>query len=43
MWLVHMEQVNGVKIKHARKSRESRQLELPHYTVDDYFSETRTT
>jgi len=36
MWLVHMEQVVGVKIKHARNAQECRLPELPHYSVECY-------
>jgi len=36
-----MEQVDGVKIKHACNGRECRLPELPHYSVDVYSSETR--
>jgi len=42
MWLVRMDQVDGVKIKHARNGRECRLPELPHCSVDGYCSETRT-
>jgi len=41
MWLVHMEQLDGVKIKHARKCRECRLPELPRYSVDGYCSDNR--
>jgi len=40
-WLVHMEQLDGVKIKHAHNGRECRLHELPRYSIDGYFSETR--
>jgi len=42
MWLLHMEQLDGVKIKHARSGRECSLPELPRYSVDGYCSETRT-
>jgi len=42
VWQVHMEQLDGVKIKHARNVREYRLNELPSYSVDGYCSETRT-
>jgi hypothetical protein len=42
MWLLHMEQTDSCHIQHARKGREYRPLELPHYSVDGYCAETRT-
>ena len=36
MWLLQMEQTNGVVIKHARYEREYRLPELPHFSVDGY-------
>jgi len=34
MWLLHMQQIDGVKIVHGRNSREFRVPELPHFSVD---------
>jgi hypothetical protein len=34
VWLLHVEQTDGVVIKHARNGREYRLPELPHFTVD---------
>jgi len=42
MWLLHMEQEDGVKIKHGRFGREYRVPELPYFSVDCYCPETRT-
>jgi G:T-mismatch repair DNA endonuclease (very short patch repair protein) len=42
MWLIHMEQVDGCHIMHARNGRECRLPELPHFSVDGYCAETRT-
>ena len=42
MWLLHMEQTDGVAIKHARNEREYRLCELPHFSVDCYCAETNT-
>jgi hypothetical protein len=42
MWLLHMEQTDGVAIKHARNGREYRRPELPHFNVDGYCAETNT-
>jgi hypothetical protein len=36
MWLLHIQQIDGVAIKHARNVREYRLLELPHFSVDGY-------
>ena len=36
MWLLHMEQTDGVATKHARNGREYRLPELPHFSVDGY-------
>jgi len=41
MWLEHVEQLDGVKINHARNGRECRLPELPPYSVFGYCSETR--
>ena len=40
MWLLHMEEMDGCKIMHARKGREYRLPELPHFSVDGYYVET---
>jgi hypothetical protein len=42
IWLLHMEQVDGCTISHARNGREVRLAELPFYSVDGYCHETRT-
>jgi hypothetical protein len=42
MWLLNMEQTDGVVIKHARNGREYRLPELPHFSVDGYCAETNT-
>ena len=42
MWLLHMEQVNGCRIMHARNGREYRLPELSFFSVDCYCPETRT-
>jgi hypothetical protein len=42
MWLHHIQQTDVVVIKHARKRREYRLPELPHFSVDGYFAETNT-
>ena len=42
MWLLHMEQKDGVKIKHGRNGREYKVPELPHFSVDGYYTETKT-
>ena len=42
MWLIHIEQTEGCRIKHARNGREYRLPELPNYSVDGYCEETRT-
>ena len=41
-WLLHMEQTDGVAIKHARYGQEYRLPELPHFSVDGYCAETNT-
>ena len=40
MWLLHMEQTEGVEIKHARNGREYSLPELLHFSVDGYCPET---
>ena len=42
MWLLHMEQVDGCRIMHARNGREYRLPELSFFSVDGYCPETRT-
>jgi hypothetical protein len=42
MGLLHMEQTDGVVIKHARNGREYILTELPHFSVDCYCAETNT-
>jgi len=42
MWLLHMEQTDGVKIMHGRNGREYKVPELSHFSVDGYCPETRT-
>jgi hypothetical protein len=42
MWLIHMEEVDGCRIMHARNGREYELPELPHFSVDVYCAETRT-
>ena len=42
MWLLHMEEMDGCKIMHARNGREYRLPELPRFSVDGYCPETRT-
>jgi len=39
MWLLHMEETDGVKIMHGR---EYKVPELPQFRVDGYYPETRT-
>jgi hypothetical protein len=41
MWLLHMEQMDGCRIKHARIGREYKPPELAKYSVDVYCSETK--
>jgi len=41
MWLLHMEQMDGCRIKHARIGREYKPPELAKYSVDEYCSETK--
>ena len=42
MWLLHMEETEGVKVMHCRNGREYRPLELPHLSVDVYCPDTNT-
>ena len=41
MWLLHIEQMDGCRIMHARNGREYRPPELPKYSVDGYCPETK--
>jgi hypothetical protein len=41
MWLLHMEEMDGCHIMHARNGREYRPPELPHYSVDAYCPNTK--
>ena len=40
MWLLHMEQTDGVRIMHARNKREYNLPELPRLSVDGYGHKT---
>jgi len=42
MWLLHMEETDGVQIMHCRNGREYRLPELPNFSVDGYCPETNT-
>jgi len=42
MWLLHMEETDGVKIMHGRNGREYKVPELPQFSVDGYCPETLT-
>jgi len=42
MWLLHMEQTDGVKVMHGRNGREYTLPEMPCFSVDGYCLETRT-
>ena len=42
MWLLHIEEMDGCKIMHARNGREYRLPELPRFSIDGYCAETRT-
>jgi len=42
MCLLHMEEMDGVKIVHCRKGHEYRLPELPRLSVDGYCPETKT-
>jgi hypothetical protein len=39
MWLIHMEQMDGSPIMHARKGREYRLPVLAHFSVEGYCAE----
>jgi len=41
MWLLHMKEEDKWKILKARNGREYKLPELPHYSVDGYYAETR--
>ena len=34
MWLLHMEQTDGVALKHARNEREYKLPDLPHFSAE---------
>ena len=36
MWLLHVEQTEGCRIRHARNGREVRLPELPNFSLDGY-------
>jgi len=40
MWLLHMEDTDGVQIMHCRNGRKYRLPELPNFSVDGYCPET---
>ena len=42
MFLLRMEETDGVQIMHCRKGHEYRLPELPSYILDDYFPDTNT-
>jgi len=42
MWLLHMEETDGVKIMHVPNGGVYKVPELPHFSVDVYCPETRT-
>jgi len=42
MWLLHMEETDGVLIKHCRNGQEYRLPELPRFSVDGYSPDTNT-
>ena len=42
MWLLHMEQTDGLAIMHARNGLEYRLPEMPHFSVDGHCAETNT-
>ena len=41
VWLLHVEQTEGCRIRHARNGREYSLTELPNFSVDGYCEETR--
>ena len=42
MWLLHIEETEGVKIMHCRNGREYKQPEIPRFSVDGYCPDTNT-
>jgi len=42
MWLLHMEEMDGCKIMHARNGREYRLPELRRFSVNGFCAETCT-
>jgi hypothetical protein len=42
MWLLHVEQTEGCRIRHARNGREVLLPEVPNFSTDGYCEETRT-
>jgi len=42
MWLMHVEQTDGVQIMHCRNRLEYRLQELPSVNVDGYYQLTNT-
>jgi len=42
MWLLHIEETEGLKIMHCRNGREYKPPELPRPSVDGYCLETNT-
>jgi len=42
MWLLHMEETDGVNVMQGRNVRECKVPELPHFRVHGYCPETRT-
>jgi len=42
MWLLHMEEMDGVQIKPCRNGQEYRLPELPRFSVDGYCRDTNT-
>jgi len=41
VWLLHMEETDGVKLMHGRNGRKYKLPELPQFRVDSYCHETR--
>jgi len=42
MWLLHMEETDGVQIKHCRNGQEYSLRELPRFSVGGYCPDTNT-
>ena len=40
MWLLHMEQTDGVNIMHGLSGREYKLPDLPRFSADGYYLET---